>query len=143
MSKYLDKQIDQSQDEEDKEYIDISSDKFVKAVKADKQYFIDINTEYGLLLHYNNYDTKNKILKLFSLIAAAVTDNQCDFLSLTDIKNSFDQYFKYLELKRKYDKLLIKARDILYVDYQGFRINEFTFETLDEVEKALENKMFL
>ncbi len=114
-----------------------------KSIKADRRTLIDVTKEYGLLLYYDDYDSRNKILKLFRLIAGAVADNQFDFLSLGDIKNSFDQYFKYLELKRKYDKLVIKAGSILDIDYQGFHVNEFIFETLDEVEKALSNKMFL
>jgi hypothetical protein len=114
-----------------------------KAVKADKRALIDLNKEYGLLLYYNDYDSKNKILKLFRLVTTAIADGQCDFLSLSDIKNSFDQYFKYLEVKKKYDELVAKAGSILGIDYQGFSLNEFTFETLDEVERALDNKMFL
>lgn len=114
-----------------------------KSVKADRRALIDLNKEYGLLLHYSDYDSKNKVLKMFRLVTTAIADGQCDFLSLSEIKSSFDQYFKYLELKKKYDVLSAKAGSILGIDYQGFSLNEFTFETLDEVERALDNKMFL
>lgn len=150
MSEYLKYDEDESldvgdmfMDHEIKEVSKFPHELLKKMVKTDRRTLIDLNKEYGLLLYYNDYNSKNRLLKLFRLVTMAVTDGQCDFLSLSDIKNSFDQYFKYLELKKKYDVLSDKAGSILGIDYQGFSLNEFTFETLDEVERALENKMFL
>lgn len=104
---------------------------------------IDISKEYGLLLYYENYTNKNKITNLLSFVHGSLENGQWAFLNLEEVQNSMNQHFKYLFLKKRYTDIFAQAKSILSYDHSGFHINEFVFETLDEVEKALANKMFL
>lgn len=78
MSDYLKYEADESMDigdgfmdSEIKEVSKFPYELLKKSVKTDRRALIDLNKEYGLLLYYNDYDTKNKVLKLFRLFTTA------------------------------------------------------------------------
>lgn len=104
---------------------------------------IDLNKEYGLLSYYNSYNNRNKISGLFNFLTSSLESGQWTFLNLDEVQSSVNQHFKYLTIKKRYTELAAESQGILYCTNEGFHINEHTFETLDEVKRALANKMFL
>jgi len=104
---------------------------------------IDLEKEYGLLTHYDNYKSKNSTIALYSFVGNALENNQWALLDLESVQDLINEHFKYLHLKKRFTELLIQSKNTLHYTHEGFHINEFTFETLDEVSRALEQKMFL
>jgi len=104
---------------------------------------IDLEKEYGLLVHYDNYNNKNRANNLYTFVGGALESGQWALLDLESIQGLMNEHFKYLNLKKRFAELLIKSKNTLIYNHEGFQINEFTFETLDEVSRALDQKMFL
>lgn len=104
---------------------------------------IDLEKEYGLMTHYENYKTKNSAVGLYNFVGNALESGQWALLDLESIQDLINEHFKYLNLKKRFTELLIQSKNTLRYSHAGFHINEFTFETLDEVSRALEQKMFL
>lgn len=104
---------------------------------------IDLTKEYGLLYYYNSYLNKDKITALLSFFKSAMDLGQWNFLNLGEMQASFDEYFKYLTIKKQYMELQKESPIPLNLTRKGFHVNEHTFQTLDEVKRALSNKMFL
>jgi hypothetical protein len=104
---------------------------------------IDLNKEYGLLSYYNGYNNRNKISNLFNFLNSSLESEQWTFLNLDEVQLSVNQHFKYLAIKKRYMELTAESQGILYYSNGGFHIKEHKFETLDEVKRALANKMFL
>jgi hypothetical protein len=105
--------------------------------------YVDLNKEYGLLSYYDVYSNKNKIPNLFNFLANSIEAGQWSLLDLNQVQIDVTRHFKYLALKKAYTELAVEAKGILYYDSSGFHIEEHTFENLDEVKRALANKMFL
>jgi hypothetical protein len=108
-----------------------------------KAVVIDVEKEYGLLTHYDNYKSKNNAVALYSFVGNALENGQWSLLDLDSIQGLMNEHFKYLHLKKRFTELFLQSKNTLHYTHEGFHINEFTFETLDEVSRALEQKMFL
>lgn len=104
---------------------------------------IDLNKEYGLLAHYDNYSVKNRMANVYAFISSALEARQENLLDLKEIQLDVEQHFKYLFLIKRFNKIRTIAPVSIQYDYDGFHIVDSTFETLDEVEKAMINKAFL
>lgn len=104
---------------------------------------IDLNKEYGLLSYYDSYSNKNKISNLMNFLNHSLETGQWIFLNLDEVQSNMNQQFKYLALKKRYLTLATESQGILHYSSGGFHIEDHTFETLDEVKRALANKMFL
>lgn len=104
---------------------------------------IDMTKEYGLLVYYNKYNNQNKMNSLYSFMNSSLENGQWTFLDLNQVQKNINEHFQYLSLRKRYSELLIESKNILVYDHEGFHINEHTFETLDEVQRALNQKMFL
>jgi hypothetical protein len=104
---------------------------------------IDLEKEYGLLTHYDSYRTKNTAVALYSFVGNALENGQWALLDLESIQSLMNEHFKYLHLKKRFTELFLESKSTLRYTHEGFHINEFSFETMDEVARALEQKMFL
>lgn len=100
----------------------------------------DLNKEYNFL---DRFGSTSRMSNLFALMADACSNNTWMFLHLKETQEMMDNYFKCLALKKRYTELVVLSNIILNYDETGFHLHEHTFETLDEVEKALKNKAFL
>lgn len=103
---------------------------------------IDLNKEYGLLSYYGDYHN-NRVNNLYNFLSGSLESGQWAYLDLEAVQININEHFKYLLLRKRYTSLFIESKSILNYDSSGFHINEHTFETLDEVKRALDNKMFL
>lgn len=103
----------------------------------------DLNKEYGLLSYYDSYSNKNKISSFLNFLNHALETGQWTFLNLDEAQLNMNQQFKFLALKKRYLALITESQGILHCSSKGFHIEDHTFETLDEVKRALANKMFL
>ena len=104
---------------------------------------VDMTKEYSVLSMGGSYATKNKMTGVYAFVSSAIEADQMDLLDLKTIQTSVEDHFKYLFLRKRFN--LIKAVSPVGIDYDhdGFHVKDSTFETLDEVEKAIANKAFL
>lgn len=85
----------------------------------------------------------NRFSKVLEAIISAINNKHCDMLNLEAAKSRVEETMQALEIKVRYDSLLSKTKSKLTCSNAGFDLDGHKFETLDEVEKALENKAFL
>ena len=79
----------------------------------------------------------------FELMNHAIVAGSWQFVNLESLRDTVAQDFKYLILKKRYSEYCLWAKGTLSYNETGFHLGDFTFEKLDEVEKALNNKTFL
>lgn len=110
---------------------------------------LDINNvmnlmkEYKLLCYFDTYQSTKQFCKLYSFMNFSLENNCYALIDLMSVQKLINEHFKFLSLKKKYMNLLNESKNVLYYNNNGFHIKEHTFETLDEVKRALDNKMFL
>jgi len=94
------------------------------------------------LLLKNRYNST--IQAPFDCMSASIQDgNTWSLIDLEKMQALIDESFRYLHLYKKYDTLSSLSNGTLHFDEEGFHIEEHTFQTLEEVEKALKHKAFL
>lgn len=98
--------------------------------------------EYKMFIYYDKH-VGSKLSSIFGLVKHAIDDGSWQFLDLKNIKLSIDDDFKYLNSRRYYEQLKTWANGKLSYDENGFHLDGHDFETLNEVQRALENKAFL
>ena len=104
---------------------------------------VDLTKEYNILAAGGSYATKNKMTGVYAFVSSALEADQVDLLDLKAIQTSVNDHFKFLFLRKRFNE--IKAISPVGIDFDcdGFHVKDSTFETLDEVEKAIANKAFL
>jgi hypothetical protein len=107
-------------------------------------------TEYELCILYNytwSHDPSSakELCNPFKLINDAILDRNITFIKLKDLEIRISEVFEYLHLYQRFEKLKKACDYQLNVSKECFWINgiDCKFQTLDEVEKALNNKAFL
>lgn len=109
-----------------------------------ESYFkLDLSKEYIMLAYYDSHNGNTEIANLFSLMSNSLENRQWSFINVNEAQLVINRYFEFLSLKKRYIELCHLSKNELGFDNSGFHINEFTFETLDEVQKALNNKSFI
>ncbi len=95
------------------------------------------------LLLKNRYNSN--IQAPFDLMSSAIQDgNTWSLIDLEKMQSLINESFRYLNLIKRYDALSRLSNGVLHFDEDGFHIEEeHTFQTLEEVEKALKHKAFL
>ena len=66
-----------------------------------------------------------------------------DALDLDNIKASMDELFEFLAAYKRYRKINKKFNYTLSWDKDGFKLNESTFQNVEDLEKAWNNRAFL
>lgn len=100
-------------------------------------------TEYGMLLHYDNYRDCSTIKSFHDLIAVAINHGMVAYLDLNNIQHDLMQDAKYMKTLKRLQELKLISGDELSYDKDGFHLGEHIFQSLKEVAKALKNKAFL
>jgi hypothetical protein len=100
-------------------------------------------TEYLRMVWYTNHRSVMFMSRLYKLFGEAIELDSGRSFDLERLKNNFNEDIKYLMLQKEYEELLPYADDKLSYDENGFHLDGHTFETLQEVRKALNNKAFL
>jgi hypothetical protein len=85
----------------------------------------------------------NRFSKALDAIVSAMNNKQCDMLNLVAAKARVGEAMLALEVKVRFDTLANEAKGKLICNKDSFELDGHKFETLDEVEKALNNKAFL
>jgi hypothetical protein len=78
----------------------------------------------------------------FHLVHVAIDDDTVNYCHLEDLQARCNEIFRFLLLRRRFDKLSSLV-DTLECSRNGFRIYGHEFETLDQVEKSIQNKAFM
>lgn len=81
--------------------------------------------------------------KIFYLMFNALDDFNIDLINTEDMQRRCDEVFKYIFLLKRFNNLVKLSNNSVYSSLEGFNLEGHVFETLDEVQKALENKAFL
>ncbi|SRR5258706_15619918 len=81
--------------------------------------------------------------KVFFLMYSGLEDKTIGLVNIEETQVRCNEVFKYLYLGRRFDELVKKSNKSLVSIPTGFKLLDHLFETLDEVEKALNNKAFL
>lgn len=97
------------------------------------------DTEYACLVRY----APKEVSALFDTVSAALNDNMWELLDLDAAHTSVNETFKYLKILKRFRALSEKCESPLSFSKEGFHFHEHKFNSLDEVEKALNNKAFL
>lgn len=84
----------------------------------------------------------SRYYKTFEMINSVINNKQCDMLNFGTVKSKVMEALQALEIKVRYDSLACLTKQ-LRCTKESFELDGHKFETLDEVEKALENKAFL
>lgn len=87
----------------------------------------------------------NTVINLLStmVVDGSVDDNVISILDLSVFKTQIDELFEYLVLYKRFRALDLATQGALKAGKGKFIIDNFSFDTLDEVEKAWKNKSFI
>jgi hypothetical protein len=117
-----------------------------KAIKKKRGYTDDSampsfskTPEYAVMSDFN----KRESAALLANVGQLVNNNNWELMDLNVVDRSFDEIVHALKIIKRYRELSDGANGILTYDREGFYVGESVFQTLDEVEKALNNKAFL
>lgn len=98
--------------------------------------------EYQLLLKFNPEDGED-VEDVVYAIHQVISNRQLAILDIKACRDRMNVVFDYIETRKRFDKLREAINNKLSFDNEGFHLLKNTFESLDEVEKALKNKAFL
>jgi hypothetical protein len=99
--------------------------------------------EYKVLDHYAQNRSLSKIGSAFYALYTNISNDIWYYMDISYFREALDQDFDYLILRKRYEFLLTQFPKTLSYDENGFLLDGHRFETLDEVEKAINNKAFL
>lgn len=85
----------------------------------------------------------NRFSKSLDAVVSAMNNKQYDMLNLAAVKSRVKEAMQALEVRMRFDSLVGEAKGKLTCSASGFDLDGHKFESLDDVEKALENKAFL
>ena len=85
----------------------------------------------------------NRFSKTLDAVASAINNKQVGLLNLSVVKSKVEDALMALEIKIRFDALNEVVKGKLTCTSSNFELNGHEFQTLDEVEKAIENKAFL
>lgn len=104
-----------------------------------------MKTDFDLFLKYDNElaGNYNKAYHSIDLIRTSLNNNLVEMLDIDSCDSLVKEVIEYLKLKKRFIYLQRKANEKLSISKDGFKISDHVFLSLDEVEKALNNKAFL
>ncbi len=108
-----------------------------------KAKFFKFPTEEFKLLRLIDLQQVGNVMQPFKLIVHAYENGSWTMLNLNDMEHYLARSMSFLKLKARYMNLYYASNMKLSYDEVGFHINEHTFSSLDEVDKALDNVAFL
>lgn len=97
--------------------------------------------EFELLLKYEYEYEHNNLKSVFDTISNAIHIQHTELLNLEISKRTCDEAFEYLFILNRYKEF--KSNNKIWYTEKGFHIHDYIFQSLDEIETAINNKMFL
>jgi hypothetical protein len=94
--------------------------------------------EYVVLSNYTVRDQHT----FLDVVSKALQGDTWEFLNLETAQQSINEVFYYLALVKRFRQLSMLGAELTVSD-EGFHLGESTFETLNDVAKAIKNKAFL
>lgn len=85
----------------------------------------------------------NRYSKALEAVVTALNNRYFDILDLEAVKRRVAEAMEALEIKMRFDILNCKVNDKLICNNTDFELNGHKLDSLDEVEKAINNKAFL
>lgn len=85
----------------------------------------------------------NRYAKTLDAVVSAINNKHYDMLNLEVAKSKVQEVMKALELKMRFESLNNQVNGKLICNKTDFELETHKFESLDEVEKAIKNKVFL
>ena len=80
---------------------------------------------------------------VFDTVSQAIFSKNEHLLKLDECRAKINEIFDYFEVQRRFLSLAEKSNNKLSFTRNYFELDKHKFETLDEVEKAINNKAFL
>lgn len=91
----------------------------------------------------NKFAYKGQIEGIFDLVSQAIYTRNWSAINLEKCHSEIDEVFQWIPIKIRYDELFERSGKELSFAAGGFSIYGHLFQTLDEVEKAINNKAFI
>lgn len=99
--------------------------------------------EYEAISIIDTGTYSNTFSKALEMIGTSITHKNYHLIDIEAARAKVEETFAAIKAKKRYDALFIVSKGKLTYDASGFIIGDHKFETLDEVEQALNNKAFL
>jgi hypothetical protein len=99
--------------------------------------------EYEIVSIIDGGAYSNTFSKSLEMVGSSIPYKNYVMLDLAAARAKVEEVFKAIELMKRYDTLRVTSKFKLRYDPSGFIIDDHKFETLDEVDVALNNKAFL
>lgn len=80
---------------------------------------------------------------IFDTVSQAIYTKNQKFLKIDECRANINEIFDYLEIHNRFLSLVEKSNGKFSLTRINFELDKHKFQTLDEVEKAIENKAFL
>jgi len=104
----------------------------------------------GLVFQMNELELLNKyeyssyqLEGIFDTVSQAICTNNTLVLKINECREKVNEIFNYLEIRERFRALAKKSDRKLSFTSTHFELYQHKFETLDEVEKAINIKVFL
>lgn len=95
------------------------------------------------LLYKYIYQLDGSIEAPLDLVSQAIYGKTVALINIEQSRQKINEIFDFLELKRRWDIANEEGQGDLKLRPEYFELKEYQFESMDEVEKALKNKVFL
>lgn len=91
----------------------------------------------------DSYMARTRLASKFSSLERIASNGDVELVDIPACRVMLNEIFDYFVLRQRFIHLSDQAMGHLSFAIDGFKLYETTFQTLDEVEKALKNKAFL
>lgn len=98
-----------------------------------KEYELYYKYEYGI----------NRVEGSLDVLSQAIYTGALGLLDLEKCRSSINELIDFLKIKIRFNSLNDQLNNTLICHKNKFEFGGHKFETLDEVEKAIKNKVFL
>lgn len=99
--------------------------------------------EYEMVSIIDSGVYSNTFTKALEMIGSSIVSKNYRLIDIGAARTKVEETFAAINTKKRYDLLFIASKCKMTYDASGFIIGDHKFETLDEVEQALNNKAFL
>lgn len=98
-----------------------------------------MKTEYELVSDFD----EDEACRIFYTIQTAIEQKNWDLLDIEVAQAKVNDALRAITLRKRFDKLNAASNTAIKYSVKGFTLDNHTFETLDEVERAWKLKAFI
>ena len=99
--------------------------------------------DYEIVQAMTEGSYSNRYSKVFEMVISVINNKNLDILNFEAVKKRVEESMKAIEMKIRFDSLNSKVNDKLICNKTDFELDGHKLDSLDEVEKAINNKAFL